>query len=190
MIKIGNEIPNIKIFDKHGSTITWTDTHTLFANKKILLIGLPGLFLIEYAATQMISYDLLFDDIKQLGIDEIYFTSVDDYYVQRAYSKDQELQNVKHFADPSGRWCEAIGMLEDMEHEGLGNRRSHRYAMIIDNCICKTVKYEDFSQNPVTGCFNITDVDSILTYLQSIQTTWEKWNDNARDKVDANAKER
>lgn len=190
MIKLGNEIPKINVFTKTGPTIVWTDTHKLFENKKVLIIGLPGLFLVEYAATQMVSYDLLYDDIKSLGIDEIFFTSIDDYYVQRAYLKNQELQNIKHLPDPSGKWCDAIGMTEDMEHEGLGNRRSHRYAMIIDNLICKTCKYEDFAQNPVTGCFNITDADSILQYLESIQNTWEKWNDEARDRVDLNAREK
>lgn len=190
MIKIGNTIPNIEVFNKVDSSIEWTSTHNLFANKKVLLIGLPGLFIVEYAATQMISYDLLFDDIVDLGINEIYFTSVDDYYVQTAYVKDKELTNIKHLPDPSGKWCDEIGMIENMEYEGLSNRRSHRYAMIIDNLICKTCKYEDFAQNPITGCFNITDADSILQYLEGIQHTWEKWNDSARDKVDLNAREK
>ena len=49
MIKIGNTIPNIEVFNKVDSSIEWTSTHNLFANKKVLLIGLPGLFIVEYA---------------------------------------------------------------------------------------------------------------------------------------------
>lgn len=184
MIRVGNEIPNITTMYKQGSKTAWVSTHELFQNKKILLLGIPGVFLVEYAASQIKTYDFYFNSFKSFGIDEIYFTSVDDTYVQLAWSKHEALTNIKHLPDPVGKWASAIGMLEDMSNEGLGNCRSHRYAMTIDNLICKNVKYEDFTHNPMT-CFQVTDADTLMKYFESIQTNYEKWDDNARNTVDS-----
>ena len=184
MIRIADVIPNIKTMHKQGVTTEWKHTHDLFKDKKILLVGVPGPFLIEYAATHMRTYEFCYEQIQQLGIDEIWFTSVDDCYVQKAWLKSEQIQKIQTLPDPAGEWAGAIGMLEDMHKEGLSKYRSHRYAMIIDNLICKIVKYEDFTHNPMT-CFQVSDANSMIKYLENITKTYERWNDNARDKVDS-----
>lgn len=183
MIRVSDTIPDVTVMQKVGPKTEWISTHEVFKDKKILLLGLPGLFLVEYAATQIKTYQFLKDKIVKLGIDEIWFTSVDDCYVQRGWMKADEIKEIKNLPDPAGTWAEGIGMLEDMRREGLSKYRSHRYAMIIDNLICKHVKYEDFTHNPMT-CYQVTDADTIIKYLETIQTNYERWNDNARDKVD------
>lgn len=183
MIRVGDTIPNISFMDKVGTTTIWQETHNLFNDKKILLIGLPGLFLVEYAASQLRTYDFYAARIKELGIDELWFTSVDNCYTQKAYTKNEELKNISNLPDPTGKWASAVGMLEDMSREGLGDKCSHRYAMIIDNLIMKNCNYEDFTHNPMT-CFQVTDADTTIKYLEIIQTNYERWNDDARDKVD------
>lgn len=168
---------------KQGSKTVWLETHSIFKDKKVLLLGIPGTFLIEYAASQIRTYDFYFDRFVQLGLDEIYFTSVDDAYVQLAWMKHEGITRIKNLPDPAGIWAAQIGMIADMTREGLGDKRSHRYAMTIDNLICKNVKYEDFTHNPMT-CFQVTDADTMIKYFETIQTNYERWNDNARDKVD------
>lgn len=182
MIRIADIIPNIETMHKKGPLTKWRSTHELFKDKKILLFAVPGPFLVEYAATHMRTYEFCYEQIQDLGIDEIWVTSVDDCYVQNAWLKNDKITKIQNLPDPAGEWANAIGMLEDMTKEGLGKTRSHRYAMIIDNLICKIVKYEDFTHNPMT-CFQVSDANSMMHYLESIQTTYEKWNDNARDKV-------
>lgn len=185
MIKVSETIPNIISMHKEGSKTTWISTHDLFRNKRILLIGIPGVFLVEYAASQLRTFDFYADKIKELGIDEIYFTSVDDCYVQKVYLKLEGITNIKNLPDPTGDWASKVGMLEDMSKEGLSKGRSHRYAMIIDNLKMKTVKYEDFSHNPMT-CFQVTDADSIIKYLEIIQTNYERWNNDKADNIGRN----
>lgn len=187
MIRIADIIPDVKSMHKQGPHTKWMNTHDLFRNKKILLFAVPGTFLVEYAATQMRTYEFCYEKIQNLGIDEIWVTSVDDCYVQNAWLKNDGIKKIKNLPDPAGEWAESIGMLEDMTKEGLGKYRSHRYAMIIDNLICKIVKYEDFTHNPMT-CFQVSDANSMIHYLESIQTTYERWNDEARDKVDAHGR--
>ena len=55
--------------------------------------------------------------------------------------------------------------------------------MIIDNLIMKHCKYEDCTHNPMT-CFQVSDADTMIKYLEIIQTNYERFNDDARDKVD------
>ena len=184
MIRVGDIIPDIKSMHKEGSKTNWLSTHELFKDKKILLLGIPGVFLVEYAASQLKTYDFYADKIKSLGIDEIWFTSVDNCYVQLSWSKHDNLTHIKNLPDPVGDWASSIGMLEDMRREGIGDKCSHRYAIILDNLICKNVKYEDFSHNPMT-CFQVTDADTIIKYLEIIQTYYERWDDAARNKVDS-----
>jgi len=189
MIKVGETIPNISTMHKIGKKTEWFSTHDLFKNKRVLILGVPGLFLVEYAASQIRTFDFYFDKIRNLGIDEIWFTSVDDCYVQRAYAKYDNIEKISNLPDPKGEWADAIGMLEDMSNEGIGDRRSHRYAMILDNLVMKTVKYEDFSHNPMT-CFQVTDADTIIKYLEIIQTNYERWSDErteniGRDKINS-----
>lgn len=174
MIKVGDLVPNISTMHKPGLQTKWMNTHDLWQSKRILLIGIPGSFLVEYPSTQLQTYDLLYDKITGLGIDEIWFTSVEDCYVQQAYQDFQQHDNIKNLPDPAGNWASAIGMLEDMTEQGLGKQRSHRYAMIIDNLKVKVVKYEDWSHNPMT-CFQVTDAESLLMYLQGIRNTYEQW---------------
>lgn len=183
MIRVSEQIPNVSAMHKHGSKTVWQDTHSLFKDKKILLLGIPGVFLVEYAASQIKTYDFYHDKFVRLGINDVYFTSTDDVYVQRAWLKHEGIVNIKNLPDPAGLWADQVGLAENMTNEGLGTKRSHRYAMTIDNLICKNVKYEDFTHNPMT-CFQVTDADTMLKYFESIQTNYERWNDNARDKVD------
>ena len=189
MIRIADIIPDVKTLHKTGYTTEWKSTHELFKDKRILLIGVPGSFIVEYAASQMRTYEFFYTKFKELGIDEIWVTSTEDTYVQRAWLNSEGITDIQALPDPAYEWAEKIGMLEDMSKEGLGKNRSHRYSMIIDNLICKIVKYEDFTHNPMT-CFQVSDADSMMQYLESIKQTYERWNDEARDTVDATGQDK
>ena len=173
MIKVSEMIPDVTTMHKNGPFTEWKSTHDLFEKKRILLVGVPGAFLVEYAASQIRTYDILYENFLELGIDEIWMTSTDDCYVQNAWLDSMEISKVQNLPDPAGDWAEDIGMLEDMTEQGLG-MRSHRYAMIIDDLRCKVVKYEDFTHNPMT-CFQVSDAESMLVYLKGIKENYEKW---------------
>lgn len=59
MIRVGDTIPNVSSMHKVKHNNEWADTQSLFAGKRILLLGLPGAFLVEYAASQLRSYEFL-----------------------------------------------------------------------------------------------------------------------------------
>ena len=184
MIKIGDQIPDVVTLHKVGPTTEWKSTHSLFVNKRILLLGMPGAFLVEYAASQLRTYEFMYNKFME-EVDEIWYTTTDDCYVQLAWNKAQSLKNIHNMPDPNNAWSDAVGMTEDMSEQGLGSKRSHRYAMVIDNLVVKTVKYEDFSHNPMT-CFQVTDADTMMKYFEAIKSNYERWDDNiGRDKVNS-----
>ena len=187
MIRVADTIPNVRTMHKVGVQNLWLETHELFANKKILLFGVTGSFIVEYASSQMRTYEFFYEKFKDLGIDEIWVTSTEDTYIQRAWLNSEGIEQIKALPDPALEWASSIGMLEDMTKEGLGPNRSHRYAMIIDNLICKVVHYEDFTHNPMT-CFQVSDANSMMNYLEKIQTNYERFNNEARDTVTAEGK--
>lgn len=176
MIKVGDCIPNVTTMHKEGYKNVWRSTHELWSGKRVLLLGIPGAFLVEYAASQLRTYEMMYREFVDNGLTDIWYTTTDDCFTQKAWNKAQQLKSVKNMPDPAAAWSDAIGMTEDMTEQGLGSKRSHRYAMVIDNLIVKTVKYEDFSHNPMT-CFQVTDADTTMHYLETIKTNYERWDD-------------
>ncbi|MEM7645369.1 MAG: redoxin family protein [Pseudomonadota bacterium] len=173
MIKVGEKIPDVSFLAKEGPKEVWKKVHDQFSQKKVLLLGVPDLFVPDYPSSMVRGYDVMAAEIKSFGIDEIIFTANLDYFILKAWAKKEGLENVGLMPDGNSDWAKAIGMLVDMSDRGLG-LRSHRYAMIIDNLHLKKVFYEDFSHDSRT-CFLETNVEKLVSYLESIKETWESF---------------
>ena len=63
----------------------WKDVSTkdLFKGKRVVLFSLPGAFTPTCSSTHLPGYEERYDDIKKLGVDEIYCLSVNDAFVMR-----------------------------------------------------------------------------------------------------------
>ncbi|NEP54561.1 MAG: redoxin family protein, partial [Moorea sp. SIO3C2] len=61
----------------------WQDTTTqdIFAGKKIVVFSLPGAFTPTCSSNHLPRYEELFDEMKALGVDEVYCLSVNDAFV-------------------------------------------------------------------------------------------------------------
>ena len=112
----------------------WQDVTTddYFANKRVVLFSLPGAFTPICSTQQLPGYEERANEIKALGIDEIYCLSINDSYVMNAWAKAQGLENVKVIPDGSGYFTRAMGMMVQKDPEGFGVR-SWRYAMVVNN---------------------------------------------------------
>ncbi len=74
------------------------------------------------------------NELKKLGIDEIYCCSVNDSYVMNAWAKKMNISNVKVIPDGSGLFTKYMGMLISKDHDGFG-QRSWRYMAVINDGI-------------------------------------------------------
>ena len=123
--------------EKGGGTFIggeWKDVSTkeLFGNKKVVIFSLPGAFTPTCSGEQLPTYDEMYSQFKDKGIDDVYCVSVNDAFVMNAWARDLGIKNVKMIPDGSGNFTRFMGMLVGKNHLGFGNR-SWRYMCVINN---------------------------------------------------------
>jgi len=115
----------------------WQDVKVqeLFAGRKVVIFSLPGAFTPVCSSEQCPSYETMYDEFREAGIDEVYCVAVNDAFVMFQWAKHLGLEKIKMLPDGSGDFTRRMGMLVDKSHLGFGHR-SWRYAMVVeDNCI-------------------------------------------------------
>ncbi|WP_373541706.1 peroxiredoxin [Chamaesiphon sp.] len=146
----------------------WQDTTTqdIFAGKRVVVFSLPGAFTPTCSTSHLPGYDAAYDEIKSLGIDEIYCVSVNDAFVMFQWGKNMEVKNVKLLPDGNGEFSRKIGMLVEKTNLGFG-MRSWRYSMVVNDGKVEQAFIEDgYSDNCETDPFEVSDVNTMLTYLK------------------------
>jgi len=123
--------------EKGGCTFiggTWKDVTTddLFKGKRIVLFSLPGAFTPTCSSEELPSYDRMYQEFKELGIDDVYCVSVNDAFVMNAWARDLEIKNVKMIPDGCGTFTSNMGMLVAKPLQGFG-MRSWRYAAVVND---------------------------------------------------------
>ena len=138
----------------------WIDKSTddYFKSKRVILFSLPGAFTPTCSTFQLPTFEEMYDQFKEAGVDEVYCTSVNDTFVMNAWFESLGIKNVKPLPDGNGDLARQLGLLVKKENLGFG-LRSWRYAMLVcegnvellniepnlqDNC--KTDPYEKVNQ--------------------------------------------
>ena len=69
----------------------WKDltTEDYFANKRCVVFALPGAFTPTCSASHLPGYEAAYEELKALGIDEVYCLSVNDAFVMRQWGLKQ-----------------------------------------------------------------------------------------------------
>jgi peroxiredoxin len=167
------QIPEVtfKTRVKTGEEFDWKDISSkdLFTNKKVVLFSLPGAFTPTCSSTHLPGYETRYDELKDLGVDEVYCVSVNDAFVMNAWAKDQEIKNVKLIPDGSGELTKKLGMLVKKDNLGFG-MRSWRFSAFVDNGEIKKAFIEPgFSDDCPTDPFEVSDVNTMIDYLEEEQ---------------------
>ena len=123
--------------EKGGCTFiggTWKDVTTddLFKGKRVVMFSLPGAFTPTCSSEELPSYDRMYNEFKDMGIDDVYCVSVNDAFVMNAWARDLEIQNVKMIPDGCGTFTSNMGMLVAKPAQGFG-MRSLRYAAVVND---------------------------------------------------------
>ena len=96
---MSKQVPNVKFVirpEKEFITITSDD---IFKDKTIVLFALPGAFTPTCNDYHLPGYELNYDELKKLGIDEVYCLSANDPFVMKAWAKNLDLKKVKMLPD-------------------------------------------------------------------------------------------
>ena len=162
---------NVRVRDdsiKGDNPFKWEkkSTNDYFANKKVVLFSLPGAFTPTCSTYQLPDFDRLYDEFKNLGIDEIYCISVNDSFVMNAWAKHHKIDKVKVIPDGNGEFTRKMGMLVEKNNLGFGYR-SWRYAAIIDNCkILESFVEPGFEDNCKDDPYKMSSPQNILKFLK------------------------
>ena len=132
----------------------WEDVSTkdLFDGKRVLVFSLPGAFTPTCSTYQLPDYEKMYEEFKELGIDEIYCVSVNDSFVMNAWGKQQGIEKVKMIPDGSGEFTRQMGMLVKKDNLGFGYR-SWRYAAVfndrkVEMCFPEPGKEDNHPEDP------------------------------------------
>jgi peroxiredoxin len=141
-------------------------SYEYFGGKRVIVFSLPGAFTPTCDTYQLPGFDFLYDQFKELGIDEIYCVSVNDSFVMNCWGKQQNLKNVKLIPDGNGEFTTKMNMLVQKENLGFGDR-SWRYAMIVDNGVIEAWFEEPgFKHNAEDDPYGETSPETILSHLR------------------------
>jgi peroxiredoxin len=167
------QIPNLIFKTRQKSQTTdqyqWQDVSTdqIFANKRVVLFALPGAFTPTCSSTHLPGYEIHYDQIRNLGIDEVFCLSVNDSFTMNAWFEKLDIQKVKPIPDGSADFTRLMGYMVYKHNLGFG-ARSWRYSMVINNGEVETVFVEPGIQdNADQDPFVISDVHTMIEYLKS-----------------------
>ncbi len=175
---IGKKVPNVVLKTRvRDESVTgenpyrWQDVLSgdLFKGKKVVLFALPGAFTPTCSSTHLPGYENSYDDLKKLGVDEVYCLSVNDAFVMFQWGKTQNISKVKLIPDGSGDFTRAMGMMVKKDDLGFGER-SWRYSLYAEDGVIKQAFVEPgFSDNCPTDPFEVSDVGTMIQYLKSLK---------------------
>ncbi len=146
----------------------WQDrtTEELFGGKRVVVFALPGAFTPTCSSTHLPGYEKHYDEIKALGVDEVYCLSVNDAFVMFQWGKHQGVQKVVLLPDGNGEFTRKMGMLVEKSNLGFG-MRSWRYSMVVDDKQVEKMFVEPgLSDDCPTDPFEVSDADTMLAYLR------------------------
>ncbi|PSN19295.1 peroxiredoxin [filamentous cyanobacterium CCP5] len=146
----------------------WQDKTTaeIFGGKRVVVFSLPGAFTPTCSSSHLPRYEELYDEIKAQGVDEIICVSVNDAFVMFQWGKAQGAKNVFLLPDGNADFTRKMGMLVDKSNLGFG-MRSWRYSMVVNDMEIEKIFIEpDFGDNCPTDPFEVSDADTMLSYLK------------------------
>jgi thioredoxin-dependent peroxiredoxin len=147
----------------------WQDVTTadIFKGKKIVVLALPGAFTPTCSSTHLPGFETKYQELKDLGVDEVYCLSVNDAFTMFQWGKNLGINNVKMLPDGNGEFTRLMGMLVKKDNLGFGDR-SWRYSMIVeDGTITALFSEPGKVDNCPDDPFTCSDVDTLLNHLKS-----------------------
>ncbi|XP_068600601.1 peroxiredoxin-5, mitochondrial [Brachionichthys hirsutus] len=142
-IKVGDSLPAVEVHE--GTPGKKVSMDQLFKGKKGVLFAVPGAFTPGCSKTHLPGFVQQAEDLRSKGIEEIVCISVNDAFVMAAWGKEHAADGkVRMLADPTGAFTQAVDLLIDGGDivQALGNKRSKRYSMIVEDGVVKKINVE------------------------------------------------
>ncbi|XP_037125385.1 peroxiredoxin-5, mitochondrial [Syngnathus acus] len=142
-IKVGDSLPAVQVHEGEPGKKVAMDQ--LFKGKKGILFAVPGAFTPGCSKTHLPGYVQQAAELKDKGIQELACVSVNDAFVMAAWGKEHGADGkIRMLADPTGEFTKAVDLLLDSDQimQALGNKRSKRYAMVVEDGVVTKINVE------------------------------------------------
>jgi len=126
------QLPFVDFIFREGGEFVTRTSKEIFSGKRVVVFALPGAFTPTCTEQQLPGFEEAYDDIKALGVDEVYCLSVNDAFVMNAWFESLGIKNVKALPDGNGAFTTAAGMAVQKTNVGFAIR-SWRYAAVVNN---------------------------------------------------------
>lgn len=146
----------------------WQDVTSdeIFKGKKIVIFAIPGAFTPTCSSKHLPGYEEKYEELKELGVDEVICLSVNDAFVMYKWSQDLGVKKVQMLPDGNCEFTEKMGMAVSKDNLGFG-KRSWRYSMFVDNGEIQKIFVEPgYSDNCVDDPFEVSGADTMIEYLK------------------------
>jgi len=136
------------------------DAKSLFAGKKVAVVGVPGAFTPVCSTKHVPSF---LQNLEKLlkSVDNVAVISVNDHHVMKAWADSLKSSNNKltFLADPDATFVKRIGLDINLGGAGLGTR-SKRYTLLVND---GKITHENVEKSPAD--FNVTSADVLLKQI-------------------------
>ncbi len=156
-ISINDSFPNQELRVLIDGEIQTINSQDYFANKKIILVGVPGAFSPTCHLSHLPGYIENLQNFKEKGYCVV-FIAVNDPFVMKSWSKVSNADGIDMLADGNCDLTNKLGLTMDGSGYGLGNR-CKRFAMKIDNGVVQSLDIEE------AGALDISSAESQLAKI-------------------------
>ncbi|XP_048853957.1 peroxiredoxin-5, mitochondrial-like [Brienomyrus brachyistius] len=142
-IKVGQRLPAVEVQEDDPGKKVAMDK--LFKGKKGVLFAVPGAFTPGCSKTHLPGFVQQAEQLRSKGVQELACISVNDAFVMSAWGKEHAAGGkVRMLADPTGAFAKAVDLLLDSDQivQVLGNKRSKRYVMLVEDGVVKKIHVE------------------------------------------------
>ncbi|MBR0654909.1 peroxiredoxin [Plastoroseomonas arctica] len=158
-IKVGDKIPSVTLMQATAEGPREITTDALFADKTVVLFGVPGAFTPTCSAKHLPGFVTQAAALHAKGVDTIACVAVNDAFVMGAWAKDQGISDeVVMLADGSAKLATALGLELDLTARGLG-MRNQRFVLVAKEGVVTHVAVE------AAGGFEVSKAEAVLAVL-------------------------
>jgi peroxiredoxin len=156
-IAVGEKLPDATFKTMTADGAKDLTTADIFADKKVVLFGVPGAFTPTCSNNHLPGYLENFDAIKARGVDTIAVVATNDHHVMGAWARFSGGEGkLLYLADGNGSFVKAAGLDADMSQANMGTR-SRRFSLIAEDGVVKAVNVESKPGVNETGAATILE---------------------------------
>ena len=158
MIKVGERLPDAKLFVMSEQGPKPLTTGEFFKGKRIVLFAVPGAFTPTCSERHLPGFVEHFDAFRKRGI-EVACMAVNDPFVMQAWGESQHVpKGLRMLSDGNGDFARALGLEMDASGYGMGVR-AKRFALYAEDAIVRAL----FVEAP--GEFRVSSAEHVLAHL-------------------------